>query len=1174
MAGSAVAPVDQYLGTNIVEKNDSIAWEVADFLFGAKSIKRILDGEGTWGDAALLGITAATFLIPPAKIAQLGTKALRKVLGETIIVNAAYDGLPIAAKAAAKTRAEVEAELVRRGQLTYVEPLKAEVPTLPMSEARFKKITGPEPEEVIPTTPAYELKKGTKKFIPPAEIRALKDENLLAPRVKAAREVLADDTSKVKAKKEAQRFLDSVDNVYPKKISLTQKEIDEGADLNLPENVRVSSSTAIEDAFTPEYVPKPEDPTIPRQLSSDKTRYAADAPPIELTEKLIDEIDDLYKKIDKLSDAEFNSRRAQILLQLFPGKLAADIPNVTRSTTELFTSSANITNLKKKEIIRILKKSEDPDRIRLAEELQDLDLKTLKQEVVKMGDGTRSIRENPYETTPARSAIQPQLDEVLYQKERLETMLKEASSPMEPADAGVIKRLTSEIDKLDKQAIKLQEYIDNPLSDAAIAQSTDIIPNVRSGRTSMEFLPPTSYRAMKPKPKRIEAPDNPQRVSLSELKADREEILMLPESKSREQALKQIDKEIADLESKQVPKVVDGSKPRMTTGLASTKKEIEKLEKEIDDLRVEYTNITEPKKMEDGTVLSVEKQKKLIKASAQAKADMIEKLKNPLSELFVKETPLPPKRRQWKRAPNTREVRTTQFDLEKAKKELEILRQKYKETPAKDFVKREKLKEKGKILAAKIKAFDKPVVKTESDVVIKNNSEVTFHSGMANGADTAWAEAADAVGIKTIGHSFKGHRVSGNRPAMETRNELTEEQLQVADEFLEKAAMRMGEKYNPVANTPEEIARINLLRRNYYQIKDADAVIAITELAPKSTLKTLGGTRYAVQMGIDKGIPVYVFDQVKKSWFKWDGESFVKSDLPPVYKSPATVGRREKDLLPSGKTAIKDYMEQFAEGTTKAKASESSNLVVRWNNLTKAEQEDAVYIGRPKPGQDGKFGNEYRVTDTRTVEEAVELYRKDLWKRIKSDPEYAKDVYALKGKKLGCPGPEADDACHGQVILKAIEYLDNNPELMSIKPIDSFRGANSFLSNMSSSPFKVGQTEYPTVEHFYQAMKTDIPEERAKILAARTASEAKRIGRTVKLRKNWSKIQIEVMDTALRAKFQQNPELKKKLIDTGEAELIEGNTWNDKFWGVVNGEGTNWLGKLLMQIRKDLMEGN
>jgi ribA/ribD-fused uncharacterized protein len=126
---------------------------------------------------------------------------------------------------------------------------------------------------------------------------------------------------------------------------------------------------------------------------------------------------------------------------------------------------------------------------------------------------------------------------------------------------------------------------------------------------------------------------------------------------------------------------------------------------------------------------------------------------------------------------------------------------------------------------------------------------------------------------------------------------------------------------------------------------------------------------------------------------------------------------------------------------------------------------------------------------------------------------------------------------------------------------------------MSESSFKVGQDSYPTVEHFFQAMKTTDKAERAKILAAKTPAEAKRIGKTVTLRKNWNQIREEVMETGLRAKFQQNPELKKKLLETKDADLIEGNTWGDTFWGQVDGKGENNLGKLLMKIRDELMKG-
>lgn len=80
-------------------------------------------------------------------------------------------------------------------------------------------------------------------------------------------------------------------------------------------------------------------------------------------------------------------------------------------------------------------------------------------------------------------------------------------------------------------------------------------------------------------------------------------------------------------------------------------------------------------------------------------------------------------------------------------------------------------------------------------------------------------------------------------------------------------------------------------------------------------------------------------------------------------------------------------------------------------------------------------------------------------------------------------------------------------------------------------------------------------------------SEAKKYGRRCKLRLDWEDEKIKVMEDIVFNKFQSNDVLKEKLLDTGDALLIEGNDWNDKFWGVCNGEGENHLGKILMNVR-------
>ena len=49
-------------------------------------------------------------------------------------------------------------------------------------------------------------------------------------------------------------------------------------------------------------------------------------------------------------------------------------------------------------------------------------------------------------------------------------------------------------------------------------------------------------------------------------------------------------------------------------------------------------------------------------------------------------------------------------------------------------------------------------------------------------------------------------------------------------------------------------------------------------------------------------------------------------------------------------------------------------------------------------------------------------------------------------------------------------------------------------------------------------------------------------------------------------------ELARKLLDTGDCYIQEGNKWNDRFWGVCKGQGENHLGKLIMKIRSELRD--
>lgn len=137
--------------------------------------------------------------------------------------------------------------------------------------------------------------------------------------------------------------------------------------------------------------------------------------------------------------------------------------------------------------------------------------------------------------------------------------------------------------------------------------------------------------------------------------------------------------------------------------------------------------------------------------------------------------------------------------------------------------------------------------------------------------------------------------------------------------------------------------------------------------------------------------------------------------------------------------------------------------------------------------------------------------------------------------------------------------------------IDSFRGDHEFLSNFYREMMEYDGHVWATAEHAYQASKCAKQEEYDLFLNPMlTAGQAKRMGRHVEIWKNWDSIKVSVMVKVIDAKFEEGTPLAKKLLDTGDAILIEGNTWGDKFWGQCDGEGLNYLGNILMRRRDNL----
>lgn len=135
--------------------------------------------------------------------------------------------------------------------------------------------------------------------------------------------------------------------------------------------------------------------------------------------------------------------------------------------------------------------------------------------------------------------------------------------------------------------------------------------------------------------------------------------------------------------------------------------------------------------------------------------------------------------------------------------------------------------------------------------------------------------------------------------------------------------------------------------------------------------------------------------------------------------------------------------------------------------------------------------------------------------------------------------------------------------------INSFRDEYYFLSNFYECSVTYNGLTYKNNEAAFQAQKCITMNERFKFINL-NASEAKKLGRRVVLRKDWEDIKIKVMTAIVKAKFEQNEDLQKKLLATEDAYLEEGNTWGDRIWGTVNGVGANNLGRILMNVRKEL----
>ena len=228
---------------------------------------------------------------------------------------------------------------------------------------------------------------------------------------------------------------------------------------------------------------------------------------------------------------------------------------------------------------------------------------------------------------------------------------------------------------------------------------------------------------------------------------------------------------------------------------------------------------------------------------------------------------------------------------------------------------------------------------------ITSMSEITNHSGGAALSDTEWDQIGREYGvvnhvhyrepldyIDTKGEPAKGSetldskrlQAAGITPTRITQKEYNEGAAKATRAF---RMMYKDSEYKSV--------RSAYIIRNWMQVKNADAVFALgtikqpgenaSDKADETRIAAIpivkGGTGYAVQMAINEGKPVYVFDGTKAGWYKYDynSKTFIPTETPTLTKNFAGIGSRTlgtQEVINKSIQAIRDVYKQTKNSIT------------------------------------------------------------------------------------------------------------------------------------------------------------------------------------------------------------------------------------------------------------------
>lgn len=211
-----------------------------------------------------------------------------------------------------------------------------------------------------------------------------------------------------------------------------------------------------------------------------------------------------------------------------------------------------------------------------------------------------------------------------------------------------------------------------------------------------------------------------------------------------------------------------------------------------------------------------------------------------------------------------------------------------------------------------------PVLEEREEPVeeISANAQFINHSGGALGSDTMWGKIGEEYGVYSKHYYAEGQKTPNGNTA------LGKQLLSEADKHLKEANKKLGRLFP----TSKDYVN-NLLRRNWFQVKNADAIFAIGTIADNGTVN--GGTGWAVQMAIDNNKDVYVFDQSRLKWYRNRDHKWSEVTTPKLTPNFAGIGTRE--ITQEGIQAIRNVYALTFKGQV-ANAIDNTTIAQEWSN--------------------------------------------------------------------------------------------------------------------------------------------------------------------------------------------------------------------------------------------------